>query len=1143
MPASPLNDVLRQVSRLAAPSDDAPGDAELLRRFLDGSDERAFEGLLRRHGPMVLGVCRRILGNEADVEDAFQAVFLVLARKASGLKHHGPLGGWLHGVAHNTALKARAMRRKRQEKEREAVATRPTEAEDVWPELCALLDEELGRLPDPYREAIVQCDLEGKTIRAAARQLGWPQGTLASRLARGRTLLAARLRRCGVLTSARALASALTPEVSPLPAPLVSATLRALTAGSAASTTVACLTEGVLKGMLLQKLHGLGAVAVVAVAVLAVCLSGLAAVPAKPEQGKRGSGKREALKDDPLPPQALARLGTTRLRNGDQLGQVHFSTDGRLLLTAGRDGRVRVWDVATGRAIRTLGRDIAPGQRPGIRFPYSFLGLRVEAQGGGARTGVVFSADGRRAALAEPDGSVSLWDTGTGKERDRLAGTRKQGGVFGLGLSRDGAKLVSRGKDETLIIWDTNTGKEWRLPTGPAVQARRRVAFGIDGESVENYVFSSDGKCLATLDVDDKLSVVLQVWDLDDGKELWRVQDPRSTGLRPPAFGAEGRTLVRLADDHTVRVHDAATGKEVRRIDAAWAGLYPTWTALAGDGRTFAVQTAEGVVVLFDVEKGKKVRELGTKGPRRFGASSTAIAFSPDGKTLAQGVAYNSVRLWDVTTGKALPWAGAGPSGSVMEIGISPDGRQVTTMSWDATLRVWDASTGRPQRQVPLSSPAERHMVGLSADGRWLAVGKDDGLRVVAASGGKEVCRLRPAVPRAGPLFRSARFSADGRRIASAGSAVQPRGHWILQVWDVPGGKERQEVRGETWTGNWPPDFDRYLADYALSADGSLLLTLANEPLAAGVPQATQARMRMWHVDSGKERWSVEADAPFRAGAFAADGRTVAASTRQGVVVVEVASGKERVRFKRPAWKVALSPDGRLLAAAADSTVELWDVWQGTSLGKLAGHQANVDALTFGPDGKVLVSGSADSTALVWDVARLVPRRKQEKLSAKEVESRWTDLAGADAARAFRAIAALAAAPKQSVPFLKERLRPVAAADERRIARLIERLDSDQFAQRTAATRELEKLGDLAGPALRKAREARPSLEVRQRIEALLNRRHRLPAEDLRVLRAVEVLERAGTAPARTLLEALAKGAAAALLTREARAAVGRLGR
>jgi hypothetical protein len=297
-------------------------------------------------------------------------------------------------------------------------------------------------------------------------------------------------------------------------------------------------------------------------------------------------------------------------------------------------------------------------------------------------------------------------------------------------------------------------------------------------------------------------------------------------------------------------------------------------------------------------------------------------------------------------------------------------------------------------------------------------------------------------------------------------------------------------------------------------------------------------------VDSGAEVGEMESEELFRACAFSADGRSVANATRDHLAVYEVASGKERVRFKGAAWKLALSRDGRLLASADGSAVRLWDVPRGTAICPLAGHQAHVDALTFAPDGKFLVSASADSTALIWDVARFALPPKPANLDAEQVEALWNDLASEDAGRAFKATVTLGAAPAQTVPWLRKRLKPVATPDAKRIAELIAQLDSDDFAVRNTAAKELEKLGDLAGPALRKALEGAISIEARRRIETLLGAGkpgHALPLEELRRLRAVEVLEQAATADARALLEMLAKGAARARLTREAKAALERL--
>ena len=152
-------------------------------------DEAAFEALVRRHGPMVLGVCRRVLRNHHDAEDAFQATFLVLVRKAASIVPREMVANWLYGVAYRTALKARSMIARQRVRERQVTEMPEPEAaepDDCWRDLQPLLDQELSRLPDKYRVPIVLCDLEGKTGKEAARQLGWPEGTVASRLARGR---------------------------------------------------------------------------------------------------------------------------------------------------------------------------------------------------------------------------------------------------------------------------------------------------------------------------------------------------------------------------------------------------------------------------------------------------------------------------------------------------------------------------------------------------------------------------------------------------------------------------------------------------------------------------------------------------------------------------------------------------------------------------------------------------------------------------------------------------------------------------------------------------------------------------------------------------------------------------------------------
>jgi RNA polymerase sigma-70 factor (ECF subfamily) len=257
------NSVIRHLRRAAFLHEASDlSDGELLERFLAVREEAAFEVLVRRHGPMVLGVCRRVLSNAHDAEDAFQAAFLVLIRKGPSLLPRQTLGNWLYGVAYHTALRARAACWKRRAKERQAAAMYKCEtpAGDGGHDWLPLLDQELSRLPDKYREAVVLCELQGKTREEAAEQLGVPTGTLSGRLTTARRMLAKRLTRRGVTLSGAALATVLTPSITSasVPPALLGATVRssaALAAGaSVVSANVATLMHGVQKSMLLAKL-------------------------------------------------------------------------------------------------------------------------------------------------------------------------------------------------------------------------------------------------------------------------------------------------------------------------------------------------------------------------------------------------------------------------------------------------------------------------------------------------------------------------------------------------------------------------------------------------------------------------------------------------------------------------------------------------------------------------------------------------------------------------------------------------------------------------------------------------------------------------------------------------------------------------
>jgi RNA polymerase sigma-70 factor (ECF subfamily) len=265
-----MQPILRHLRRaVALPELGCLSDEHLLARFVTSRDEEAFEALVRRHGPMVRGVCRRVLGDPHEADDAFQATFLVLATKAASVVPAEMLPNWLYGVARQTAVRARALAAKHRRRERQVLHMPEPQAPKADPgdDLRPLLDAELACLPGKYRVAVVLCDLEGHSHKNAASLMGWPVGTLASRHSRGRRMLKERLVRRGIGRPAVALTAMLSRDAvsACLPPSLVSITVQAGRLGQAAvSLQVAALTEGVLKAMSIKKLMTVAAVLLMA---------------------------------------------------------------------------------------------------------------------------------------------------------------------------------------------------------------------------------------------------------------------------------------------------------------------------------------------------------------------------------------------------------------------------------------------------------------------------------------------------------------------------------------------------------------------------------------------------------------------------------------------------------------------------------------------------------------------------------------------------------------------------------------------------------------------------------------------------------------------------------------------------------------
>jgi RNA polymerase sigma factor (sigma-70 family) len=1097
MPSEPLNLVLRTIRRLAGDRDDEASDARLLERFARQRDEAAFAELVQRHGPLVLGVCRRVLRHEHDAEDAFQATFLVLARKAGSIRRREALGGWLYEVAYHIALRARAdaARRRRREEEAGVMARADGSTPESPGELQPILDEELHHLPEQDRRLLVLCYLQGKTHQEAARQLGWPPGSLSRRMSHALEMLRDRLRCRGVLLAAGALVAALTAEATaaPVPAALLAPTVQAallfatgkLAGPATVSAPAARLAEGALHAMFMTKLK-MGLVLALTLAVVAgagvLAYHTLSAAPGPIEPPAAPPVRAEKpplldLFDDPLPPGALARLGTTRFRLGGWGESVTFTPDGKALVTAGLRGYACLWDTATGRELRQFGQPPLSSARRATLSP-----------------------DGLTLASGHEDGTVRLWETATGKEIRSFS--KAALAITALAFSPDGKRLVVASEIDWPPRGQVNPVRLWDVATGTEV-----LRFEGHTDTVHAAVFAPDGKTLAT--GGGRYDPTLRFWDAATGQVLNNCKGHKGE-LWSVAFASDGHTVASGSMDKTIRLWDVASGTELRQLRGHQKDVNAV--AFAPDGKTLASAGFDATLRVWDVERGVELHRFeGHEG------GFQSVAFSRDGAALAAGGRDHTLRLWELPSGKELRPRDSQFDG-VFALAFAPDGRAVATGGGDRSVRLWDAGTGK-----------EIHVVGMhdgwvlcvafSPDGSLLASGSlDKTARLWDVTTGRELHRLA-----VNNEVNSLAFAPDGKTLATANHYTGD----VIHLWDVAGGKEvgrliatEEESRGVNCV--------------AFSPDGKTLAA-GNHHGAIHFWEHRQARL------TGPTTMRCDHCACL---VFSPDGRTLATSNLNGDLRLwETATGMERRQFH--GHPCSFSPDGKILAVGSERGVDLWDLAADARLATLTGHRGLIASLALSPDGKRLVSGSEDTTALVWDTSVLTAAARPQKRPDERTGDLWTALGSPDAAVAYRAGWVLTHRPAEAVALFGEKLRPAVPADPVRLARLIGDLDSDAFAVREQAARELEQLGESARVAVQKALLQPPSLNVKQSLQQLLEKLNgpELAPEVLRGVRAVEVLERIKTPESRALLAKLAAGAEGARLTEEARSAATRASR
>jgi WD40 repeat protein len=845
--------------------------------------------------------------------------------------------------------------------------------------------------------------------------------------------------------------------------------------------------------------------------------------------------------DDPLPPRALARMGTIRLRHGDAVSFAGFAADGKTLIAAGADQVIRFWDPATGKELR----HIKPAEGQGF-------------------SSIQLSADGTTLAAVIDNQTIQLWDAATGKE---LRKRTVQNSNLNIALSADAKTIAFFANDQTLRVWDTTAAEGPRVlaKLEPPIQNQPRFSPGV-------LALSPDGKVLALGGTHGQDGVVRR-WDVAAAKELDRWPG-FAGGVQALAFAPDGKGLA-VADGRQQAIHllNLATSKVLREFAGQRGGA--TAPAFAPDGKTLAA-VSNGSVSLWDTLTGKELRQLPAQAFYLM-----PPAFSPDGKTLAIGSGLgNRVRLWDLATGKELHVFG-GHQGEVAGVALAPDGKTLATASLDQTVRLWETATGKEIRQFirpELRKDVERvenvaPVIAFAPDGRTLVGGYSDGtLCVWDAHTGK---LLRDFAGHGTPVVTLA-YAPTGKALATGGN------DGLIRVWDPTTGRRLRELKPSTPRGLPEGIFHNgpmtVAVPLAFSPDGKTL-AVGRPDTAAAQSNSQQPAIGFWEIATGQVRghivvpdssvggtsaWGdylviISGDVrssgglrgnqpPVTAMTYGPRGQSLAFSRGDTLYLWEWARRRELRHLQADVGQVstlAFSPDGKTLAIGSrEGRIHFWDVESGTALGQLEAGRGGVTSIAFSADGRTLASGGTDTTALIWDVQSVLAeaRRQKASLPAQRLQALWNEL-GSAAPQAAEAIGTLAAAPREALPLLQKHLRPVPHVDASRVARLVADLDHQRYEVRQRSSEELEKLGDLAEPALRRVLQGKPSLEMRQRVEQLVQKIEQPIQEpdQLRALRAIEVLEQIDTPEARQLLERLAKGAPESRLTQEAQAALERL--
>jgi WD40 repeat protein len=687
-----------------------------------------------------------------------------------------------------------------------------------------------------------------------------------------------------------------------------------------------------------------------------VVTSGPAARPADPAAAAplRDDAKGRADRmGDPLPPGAVARLGTVRFRHEDWGGgTLTFLPDGKTLVSISQARSIQFWEARTGRLLRTL----STGEFYINGFALSRDGKRI-ALGGSDRP--------EGAAL--PTASVRILDATTGKVLDSFPRGEQDAGTSWLTFTPDGKHVISGGENGLVRIEEIASGKEILRQKFP--RDYNRLALSQDGSTIALASGPNTHK--------------LYLWKWESGEEPRELKAPRYAGT-DLAFSPDGKLLAELGDVGVtlIRVWDVAGGTIRHKLEPppAEEGYWSRHLAFAPDGKTLAAsgyrRGYSGAIHFWDPATGR------FKGKIEVSDSSTGVlAFSPDSRLIATSTG-NSLRVWEVASGKEVAGNEEAHQGTLTRLAVAANGL-VATASDDHTARVWDATTG--QQKLKLLHDHWVRAVAVSPDGtRLVSSSLDDTVRLWDLGNGRQIYRL----PGHGELGgnRVVSFTADGKRFLSFGD------DFYLRVWDVRTGKAVLEHKIRP-AGIPVPDEDDdearrgkldFYGEGAFSADGKMFVVLAGGK-ASVFDVETGKEVRQFATElRNSDRIAISPDGKLLlAGGWGKsiqtplpDGRTrFTTAPEHPLELWDLTTGKPVRQLMLPgsiSGPVAFSADGKTYAAAIndkpEAKIRIWNTATGEEQPGISGIPGAVSALGFSPDGKRLVTGLRDTTALVWDL-------------------------------------------------------------------------------------------------------------------------------------------------------------------------------